>query len=403
MVISMLTRCERPDKKDILKKLVKYITNDTTIKSGEKEKTFEELDKVLAIGCEDTIKKIRKELIKESIIEEKLKNLKIVHDLSAIIHQLSTKPVRELYYFGSDKAGETASNFVIDLDMIYLEYLKITTNDEKIEYLNKYRAEINSKYEYINIHPPFIYHNEERKNLYDPSNLANYVNDYLESKGTIKKNREEPEEESKSEDEEQNKNGYVKKISENENGSLTFEQLFLQYNLLNDTFIGREIALCTDDDMLKTTIKKVENIGGDSRNKYSYNIIDVNGEVVNEQTQGFVRMAKEGMQSFYKIFLKVSNINKIIFYDKKMSETYDINIKARGGKRKSKSKKNNVSKKPVVSQKKQSEYKEIFGKQMKIYKMPDSRKQYVRYKGELHSISDYKNLMKQKAAAKAKK
>jgi hypothetical protein len=67
-----------------------------------------------------------------------------------------------------------------------------------------------------------------------------------------------------------------------------------------------------------------------------------------------------------------------------------------GGKRKSKSKKNNVSKKPVVSQKKQSEYKEIFGKQMKIYKMPDSRKQYVRYKGELHSISDYKNLMKQK-------
>jgi hypothetical protein len=74
-----------------------------------------------------------------------------------------------------------------------------------------------------------------------------------------------------------------------------------------------------------------------------------------------------------------------------------------GGKRKSKSKKNNVSKKPVVSQKKQSEYKEILGKKMKIYKMPDSRKQYVRYKGELHSISDYKNLMKQKAAAKAKK
>jgi hypothetical protein len=68
-----------------------------------------------------------------------------------------------------------------------------------------------------------------------------------------------------------------------------------------------------------------------------------------------------------------------------------------GGKRKSKSKKNNVSKKPTVSQKKQSVYKEIFGKQMKIYKMPDSRKQYVRYKGELHSISDYKNLMKQKA------
>ena len=68
-----------------------------------------------------------------------------------------------------------------------------------------------------------------------------------------------------------------------------------------------------------------------------------------------------------------------------------------GGKPKAKSKKNKIS------QKKQSEYKEILGKKMKIYKMPDSRKQYVRYKGELHSISDYKNLMKQKAAAKAKK
>jgi|LauGreDrversion4_2_1035121.scaffolds.fasta_scaffold277396_2 hypothetical protein len=73
---------------------------------------------------------------------------------------------------------------------------------------------------------------------------------------------------------------------------------------------------------------------------------------------------------------------------------HNINI---GGKPKAKSKKNKIS------QKKQSEYKEILGKKMKIYKMPDSRKQYVRYKGELHSISDYKNLMKQKAAAKAKK
>ena len=39
---------------------------------------------------------------------------------------------------------------------------------------------------------------------------------------------------------------------------------------------------------------------------------------------------------------------------------------------------------------------------MKIYKMPDSRKEYVKYKGELLHISDYKNLMKQKAIAKTK-
>jgi hypothetical protein len=74
----------------------------------------------------------------------------------------------------------------------------------------------------------------------------------------------------------------------------------------------------------------------------------------------------------------------------------------KGGKRKSKGKSNKVAKKPAVSQKKQSVYKEIFGKQMKIYKMPDSRKEYVRYKGELHPISEYKSLMKQKALAKPK-
>ena len=73
-----------------------------------------------------------------------------------------------------------------------------------------------------------------------------------------------------------------------------------------------------------------------------------------------------------------------------------------GGKRKSKGKSNKVAKKPAVSQKKQSIYKEIFGKQMKIYKMPDSRKEYVKYKGELHPISEYKSLMKQKALAKPK-
>ena len=73
-----------------------------------------------------------------------------------------------------------------------------------------------------------------------------------------------------------------------------------------------------------------------------------------------------------------------------------------GGKRKSKGNSKKVAKKPVVSQKKESIYKEILGKQMKIYKMPDSRKEYVKYKGELLHISDYKDLMKQKANAKPK-
>ena len=98
-------------------------------------------------------------------------------------------------------------------------------------------------------------------------------------------------------------------------------------------------------------------------------------------------------------------LDEIIFYDRYLSDAYD-RYNARktslGGKRKSKGKSNKVAKKPVVSQKKQSVYKEIFGKQMKIYKMPDSRKEYVKYKGELHPISEYKSLMKQKAMAKSK-
>ena len=83
-------------------------------------------------------------------------------------------------------------------------------------------------------------------------------------------------------------------------------------------------------------------------------------------------------------------------------ENDDENPESKGGKRNSKSKSKKVVKKPVVSQKKQSIYKEILGKQMKIYKMPDSRKEYVKYKGELLHISDYKDLMKQKAIAKTK-
>ncbi len=66
-----------------------------------------------------------------------------------------------------------------------------------------------------------------------------------------------------------------------------------------------------------------------------------------------------------------------------------------GGKLK-KNQKKKTFKNPIVSQNKESQYKEVLGKRMKIYKKPDSRKEYVKYKGELHLISDYKNLIKHK-------
>ena len=127
------------------------------------------------------------------------------------------------------------------------------------------------------------------------------------------------------------------------------------------------------------------------------------------ETYNNVRLTDEQAEKYLN-----KNENNINFYYSKIKEGIPTNQKPMskeeeellryysGGKRISKGKSNKVAKKPVVSQKKQSVYKEIFGKQMKIYKMPDSRKEYVKYKGELHPISEYKSLMKQKALAKPK-
>ena len=73
-----------------------------------------------------------------------------------------------------------------------------------------------------------------------------------------------------------------------------------------------------------------------------------------------------------------------------------------GGKLK-KGQKKKTLKKPVVSQNKENKYKEVLGKRMKIYKKPDSRKEFVRYKGELVPLVEYKKTMKEIVRAKNKK
>ena len=128
------------------------------------------------------------------------------------------------------------------------------------------------------------------------------------------------------------------------------------------------------------------NIKGNSPTELSKEpLIDRNGDLTYNPTVGVIR---------HKLYDAV--------FDDVLEDVKKEQKEKLGGKRISKGKSNKVAKKPVVSQKKQSVYKEIFGKQMKIYKMPDSRKEYVKYKGELHPISEYKSLMKQKAMAKAK-
>ena len=136
---------------------------------------------------------------------------------------------------------------------------------------------------------------------------------------------------------------------------------------------------------------------------YLYNFLDNNPPEYNNKALYQQKNIKSYVDNFTEEELKtfISNYNE----EKKttMEATIEDNQVSSGGKRNSKDKSKKVSKKPVVSQKKQSIYKEILGKQMKIYKMPDSRKEYVKYKGDLHLITDYKSLiMKQKAMAKPK-
>ena len=70
-----------------------------------------------------------------------------------------------------------------------------------------------------------------------------------------------------------------------------------------------------------------------------------------------------------------------------------------GFKLKTKNKINKVSKKSI----KENKYKEVLGKRMKIYKKPDSRIEYVKYKGELVPLVEYKKTMKEIVRAKNKK
>ena len=88
-------------------------------------------------------------------------------------------------------------------------------------------------------------------------------------------------------------------------------------------------------------------------------------------------------------------LNEIISYIENLNNygNNDIDDTNHGGKFKKGKKKKTLT--LPISRNKESQYKDVLGKRMKIYKKPDSRKEFVRYKGELHPISDYKNLMKQ--------
>ena len=306
--------------------------------------------------------------------------------------------------------------------------IKLVKNEGKFSLINKYNT--NKDYRKIDESIDEYKFNLYAKvaqgfngNYYDKINISNiYTSTLINLNNNTDKRQQEIEEEQEEEQEEEREikkaeeeaGTYKKKIKIPANlarNFFTFNELFKTYGLFNDEFNGKKVQLHNyektirrsfgpnyklDDTLFSLNINK-------NKNNDEYIITDGNGRRVNEyyDTRGLV---------FNKSTVNVEYLDEIIFHDRDLSEAYDkynppissSEKESQGGKRISKGKSNKVAKKPVVSQTKQSVYKEIFGKQMKIYKMPDSRKEYVKYKGELHPISEYKSLMKQKAMAKPK-
>ena len=106
--------------------------------------------------------------------------------------------------------------------------------------------------------------------------------------------------------------------------------------------------------------------------------------------QSFV-ITEEGLGGRMGAAPTYRNINKILINDKTLADIFNKKLQQTGGickktiKTKSKPLKNTILQK-----------KEIFGKDMRIYKINGSKKKYVKYKGNLISVSDYKKIIKLK-------
>lgn len=168
----------------------------------------------------------------------------------------------------------------------------------------------------------------------------------------------------------------------------------------------------TTDEKLKNTVINlyINNIKNSADFKKNFKDDDAVDSVKNILIDDLVKYEKRMNEEMWQKHQKEEAWAQIIKGRLKNKDTDSKSLVANmsklningGYKKNSKNKINSkkVSNKPIVSQNKHSIYKEIFGKKMKIYKMPNSRMEYVKYKGELYHISDYKDLMKQKAIAK---
>jgi hypothetical protein len=157
--------------------------------------------------------------------------------------------------------------------------------------------------------------------------------------------------------------------------TLTYEQVFVKYNLLNETYnnkifmISSVISLYMHDDK-KTFYVKI--------NK-KFDIIDIKTkERLNDEQFHIVQVISDNHKGIVNTYNTYRNFTSIaIINDKEKAENYK---KQHGGYAKSSKFKT----------------KEILGKLRRIYKIPNSKKEHIKHKGNLITVSEYKAVTKLK-------
>lgn len=180
------------------------------------------------------------------------------------------------------------------------------------------------------------------------------------------------------------------------NGNITFkyliyyfENFFKDYYKNNIVFEFRISCIFNNEPVIEPILLKIVAYKNNIYNGKIYKIQDgIDIDITNETS-----ILVTPLYDIKEKKLKNVNFFNIILVEE---------AEEQGGGKLKKGQKKIKSKKSVVSQNKENKYKDVLGKRMKIYEKPDSSKEYVKYKGKLHPISEYKSLMKQKALAKPK-
>jgi hypothetical protein len=167
-------------------------------------------------------------------------------------------------------------------------------------------------------------------------------------------------------------------ITKFENSLLKEElkNLLLEEELKN-LLLEEELKNLLEDSLLENSL--LEN---------SKNILD-NFINISNSNEEYAQLLKQVNDGIMHLFIAIMT-HIIIHYINMLKLKTDEIPSAGGGFRK----KNNL--KPTVIQSK-----EILGKIRRIYKVAGSRKEHIKYKGELISVSDYKNLVKKAKALKS--